>query len=104
VRLRQLLGKKRRDQFLQVATHVTFDEGRDKQARLNDDWLVDVTFGTWQCTNCLWESEFGKRPDTCGGCQTFPTNLKYQEPRIVDAVTGVGGGIDALVDVGKKKL
>lgn len=104
VRLRQLLGKKRRDQFLQVATHVTFNEGRDKQARLNNDWLVDVMYGTWKCTNCGWKSEFGLRPVTCDGCQTFEENLLYQEPRIVDAVTGVGGGIDALVDVGKKKL
>ena len=104
VRIRQLLGKKRRDQFLQVATHVTFDDGRDKQARLNDDWLVDVMYGTWRCTNCEWESDFGKRPDSCGGCQTFPENLKYQEPRIIDAVTGTGGGLDALVDIGKPKL
>lgn len=104
VRLRQIAGKKRRPQFLQVATHVTFNEGRDKQARLNDDWLVDVMYGIWRCSNCFWKSEFGPRPESCGECHTMPENLIFQEPRVVDAVTGVGGGIDALVDIGKKKL
>jgi hypothetical protein len=97
-----LLDKKRRDQFLQVATHVTFDEGRDKQRRLNEDWLVDVMWGDWKCLSCEEEVYFSKRPPI--ECDDHLHVWQYEEPRIVDAVTGVGGGIDALVDVGKKKL
>lgn len=102
VRLRQLLGKKRRDQFLQVATHVTFDDGRDKQKRLNEDWLVDVCWGNWYCLACGEEREMCLRPETSAGDHLHV--WQYEEPRIVDAVTGTGGGLDALIDVGKKKL
>jgi hypothetical protein len=106
VRLRQLLDKKRRDQFLQVATHVTFDEGRDKQKRLNEDWLRDVMWGGWVCRACYNDIEWGPAPPDGkeGRCKCGAHVWEYREPRIVDAVTGVGGGIDALVDVGKKKL
>lgn len=102
VRLRQLLGKKRRDQFLQVPTHVTFNEGRDKQKRLNEDWLVDVMYGDWTCVACGAQEFMCKRPfsKATGHDHVW----RYDEPRIIDAVTGVGGGLDALVDVGKKKL
>lgn len=103
VRLRQMLGKKRRDQFLQVPTHVTFNEGRDKQARLNEEWLVDVMYGDWLCLSCGAYRGFQKRPpevDKDGHKHVW----QYEETRVVDAVTGIGGGIDAIVDVGKKKL
>lgn len=106
VRLRQLLGKKRKDQFLQVATEVTFAEGRDKQKRLNEDWLRDVCYGNWVCLSCGEEREMCLRPDdlTHSSEECYKHVWQYEEPRIVDTVTGVGGGIDALVDVGKKKL
>ena len=107
VRIRQELGKKRRDQFLQVATQVTFDEGRDKQARLNNDWLRDVMWGRWQCQMCyeVVENDFAPKDGVCPNPDCLSIDLmEYVEPRIIDAVTGTGGGLDALVDVGKKKL
>lgn len=107
VRLRQLLGKKRRDQFLQVPTEVTFANGRDQQKRLNEDWLRDVMWGMWQCKMCYEVIEFGLAPTdgVCPNPECLSVDLmEYVEPRILDAVTGVGGGLDALVDVGKKKL
>lgn len=96
--------RKRPSPFLQVPTAVTFDEGRDKQRRLNEHWLVDVMHGVWRCRNCLWESKFGLRPDTCESCHTFPELLEYLEPRIIDHMSRTSGGLDAVVDVGEPKL
>lgn len=106
VRLRELQDPplKRPSQFLEVATAVTFNEGRDKQWRLNNDWLVDIMWGGWKCGNCGWESDFGLRPEACEFCQTFRELLIYQEPRIIDYISKTSGGLDAIVDVGTKKL
>ncbi len=104
VRLRELVSNapKRPDQFLQVPTHVTFNEGRDKQWRLNNDWLVDVMWGEWVCKACYTYTEFGLRPE--GRCKCGATVWEYIEPRIIDYISKTSGGIDAVVDVGLKKL
>lgn len=102
VYLRQQKGLKRASQFLNVATAVTFNEGRDKQWRLNNDWLVDIMHGEWVCKACYTYSEFGLRPE--GRCKCGATVWEYVEPRIIDRISGVSGGIDAVIDVGEKKL
>ena len=104
VRLRELKKVKRRDQFIQVATHVTFNEGRDKQKRLNEDWLVDVMWGDWRCVACGATRNFCLRPPIEEDGCIHKHVWEYHEPRIIDAVTTASGGIDAVVDVGKKKL
>lgn len=104
VRLRELIpdAKKRPPQFLPVATYVTFNEGRDKQKRLNEDWLVDIMYGDWHCLACGEKHEFCKRPESSGGDHLHV--WQYEEPRIVDWVSKSTGGIDAVVDVGLDKL
>lgn len=104
VRLREVVpdAPKRPDQFLQVPTHVTFNEGRDKQKRLNEDWLVDVMYGGWVCLACGEEHEFCRRPESSAGDHLHV--WEYVEPRIIDHYSKTSGGIDAVVDVGKKKL
>lgn len=104
VRLRELEKVKRRDPFFPVATHVTFDEGRDKQKRLNEDWLVDVMWGDWVCVACGERHEFCQKPEVYKAKNDHLHVWQYEEPRIIDAVSQAAGGIDALVDVGKKKL
>ena len=105
VRLREVVpnAPKRPPQFHPVATYVTFNEGRDKQKRLNEDWLVDIMWGNWGCLSCGLTKEFCKKPDNDGGYECNHV-WEYEEPRIIDHVTGASGGIDAVVDVGKKKL
>jgi len=104
VRLREVMpdAPKRPPQFLPVATYVTFNEGRDKQKRLNEDWLVDIMYGDWTCLACGAFRGFQKQPPIPH--ETHEHVWRYDEPRIIDYITGCSGGIDAVVDVGKKKL
>jgi len=104
VYLRQQVGIKRPPQFLPVATAVTFNEGRDKQWRLNNDWLVDIMWGSWNCRGCANRVEWGLRPDGCTECESITNLWEYEEPRIIDRISGVSGGLDALIDVGEPKL
>ena len=106
VRLRELVpnAPKRRDQFLQVATEVTFAEGRDKQRRLNEDWLADVMWGDWVCNSCYEARHWQTKPDyPCPDCGA-KNSWRYEEPRVIDHYSQAAGGIDAVVDVGKPKL
>jgi len=105
VRLREVVpnAPKRPAQFLPVATAVTFNEGRDKQRRLNEDWLVDIMWGGWHCLACDESREFCLRPDHIVS-STHKHIWQYEEPRIIDYVSKTSGGIDAVVDVGKPKL
>jgi len=102
VYLRQRAGLKRASQFLPVATAVTFNEGRDKQWRLNNDWLVDIMWGQWKCLPCGDTIAWGLKPEFCSICEH--SLFEYVEPRIIDHISGVSGGIDAVIDVGEKKL
>ena len=104
VRLREVMpdAPKRPPQFLPVATYVTFNEGRDKQKRLNEDWLVDIMYGDWLCLSCGLEQFSCMRPPLHGDDHKHV--WQYEEWRVIDYVTGCSGGIDAVVDVGKKKL
>ena len=97
---------KRRDQFIPTATAVTFSEGHDKQARLNNDWLADVMWGRWVCQACYNDIAWGPRPKDGkkGRCKCGAWAWKYEEPRIIDYYSKASGGIDAVVDIGKKKL
>ena len=105
VRLREVVpnAPKRPPQFLPVATYVTFNEGRDKQKRLNEDWLLDIMWGVWYCNVCeKVRVKFGLKPDECEKCKN--DLFTYEEVRIIDYISKTSGGIDAIVDVGKKKL
>jgi hypothetical protein len=104
VRLREVIpdAKNRPNQFLPVATAVTFNEGRDKQKRLNEDWLVDIMWGDWRCLACGKEKKFCKMPREYS--KSHKHVWQYEEPRIIDYVSKTSGGLDAVVDVGLDKL
>lgn len=57
--LHRVLDRKRADQRVAHAMRVTWDEGRDKQWRLNNVYLRDVMWGHWRCTKCdelaMWQ-------------------------------------------------
>jgi hypothetical protein len=105
VRLREVIedAPKRPPQFLPVATAVTFHEGRDKQKRLNEDWLVDIMYGNWRCLACGETREACKRPDHIKST-THEHVWEYEEWRVLDYRSKTSGGIDAIVDVGREKL
>ena len=105
VRLREVVedAPKRPPQFLPVATAVTFNEGRDKQKRLNEDWLIDVMYGDWTCVACGEQRKECKVPKHLVS-STHRHVWQYDEWRVIDYISKTSGGIDAIVDVGKKKL
>ncbi len=106
VRLREVMpdAPKRPPQFLPVATAVTFNEGRDKQKRLNEDWLVDIMYGDWVCLSCTVRREFCLRPEEIDDEYQHVHVWQYEEPRIIDYISKTSGGLDAIVDVGREKL
>ena len=104
VRLREVVenAPRRPPQFLPVATYVTFNEGRDKQKRLNEDWLVDIMYGDWQCLSCGEYRKACKKPPV--ECDDHLHVWQYEEWRVLDYRSKTSGGIDAIVDVGREKL
>lgn len=106
VYLRQKAGIKRPPQFLPVATAVTFNEGNDKQWRLNNDWLADIMWGGWVCKACYNDIDFGPRPPEGeeGRCKCGAWAWEYREIRIIDRISGASAGLDALIDIGQPKL
>lgn len=98
------LKKKSKDQFIGVPMRTTFDEGNDKQWRLNNDWLRDRMVGDWACTSCGATKKFCKAPKGVCDKQGIRCNWEYQEVRFDHPVTMATGGLDALVDVGLTKL
>lgn len=109
VRLRELVpdAPKKQDQFLQVSTAVTFAEGRDKQKRFNEDWLVDAMYGDWLCLSCGDLQHFCVKPKEEGIDEEGNEHKhvwQYEEPRVIDYISKTSGGLDALVDVGAPKL
>ena len=106
VRLREVVedAPKRPPQFLPVATYVTFNEGRDKQKRLNEDWLVDIMYGDWLCLSYGGKREFCLKPEVYEADGDHTHVWQYEEPRIIDYISKTSGGIDAVVDVGLPKL
>lgn len=83
---------------IDTALQMTFDEGRDKQYRFNNDWLRPRMVGDWRCASCGKQEQFTTAP---GGCSdpNMKCRWEYEEVRVEDEVTGVSGGLDALVIV-----
>lgn len=81
---------------IDTALETTFHEGRDKQARFNNEWLRDRMVGDWKCTSCGKVEKFTTAP---GGCSDAKMRCRweYEEVRILDAITGASGGLDGLV-------
>lgn len=52
VALAEKLKTKLKGMYVGAPMRVTFDEGRDKQARLNNDYLRDIMVGHWRCPTC----------------------------------------------------
>lgn len=88
------------------ALQYTFDEGNDKQARLNNVWLREQMYGRWQCPVCGHTTSFGRHPYRCvtDECGQDKLPHKYVEVRVQHPATGMLGSMDAIVDIGREKL
>lgn len=109
-RLMELLEVKYQNQYISTALRVTFDDGVDKQRRINNDYLKDRMVGPWLCIRCgteiPWEkgSVLEKETKGKGYCHAdMDCVWEYKEP-FFKHPSGAQGSVDALVDVGKDKL
>jgi len=90
------------DEFLGTALSVTFQHGRQVQANINDEWLVDIMVGDWRCLNCKHTETSCKRPKIKCSCGAYL--WRYEEVNVVSEYSGISGGLDALVDIGTGKF
>lgn len=97
VALMRLLSKRRPDQYVQHAMRVTWDEGRDKQWRINNDYLRSHMVGGWYCLRCDTSVAWGPVPPD-DGC-TAPLGKhrwEYEEP-VFTHPSGFTGSLDGVV-------
>ena len=95
--LQRWLDKKRPDQYVAHAMRVTWDEGRDKQWRINNDYLRDYMWGHWRCLKCDEHHQWCAYPGSGDGpCVRGSHNWEYEEP-VFTHPTGFTGSIDAIV-------
>ena len=95
-------GKTKKGYGIAAAMTHTFDMGRDIEARIQNQYLLDFAVGDWKCTSCGDMKLFQKKPKT--GCHREDINCiwRYSEVRLI--ASSITGGIDLFVDVGKPKL
>lgn len=87
---------KERSAHVDTAMATTYHEGRDKQARFNNEWLRDRMVGDWKCTSCGKVEKFTTAPKGCSN-KDVKCLWVYEEVRIEDPVAGHSGGLDGLV-------
>jgi len=98
--------KKRKDKFIGTSLRTTFDHGNDLQRRLNEVYLADIMVGDWVCRNCGEIKQLCKKPPEKLQCFTdsgIKHNWEYIEPRPLSQISGISGGIDALLNTGEPK-
>lgn len=102
--LLDLTNRKRHAQFIGTSLRMTFDHGRSLEWNIRNKYLRDVVAGFWTCGVCGYEhQELCKAPDfKCPKCG-YDHQWEYDEVRFQDPTSGVGGGIDTLLDVGTGK-
>ena len=95
--LHRKLDIKRPDQQVQHAMRVTWDEGRDKQWRLNNEYLRDVMWGNWKCLKCngvvKWETYPEEVEEPCVKGKHL---WEYEEPEFKHP-SGFSGSLDGVI-------
>jgi len=102
--LYHLLDKPPAGQYIDTALRVTFDEGWDKQGRVNNDYLRQWIVGNWRCSSCKRTRIWGGFPKSSDCEIKAICNWKYEEPVFSHYVSKATGSLDALVAVRKNKL
>lgn len=90
--------------FVGTSLRITFDHGTDTERRIREKYLRHLAVGQWACGVCGYETPTHSHAPThkCPKCNWL--QWKYIEPRFEDKYTGISGGMDILLDVGRPKL
>lgn len=98
-KLRQLVGSRTREEFIDHARRMTFDDGHDKQARITT-YLHAFAVGRWKCLRCEEVSDWGPHPEYDEWCTMSGkahiwryTEPVFRHPKYKD----LSGSIDILV-------
>lgn len=103
IKVRNKVPPSKREVITSMA--VTWEWGRlvEQQVR---EWFAEMgmAVGDWECRHdpCGRMFTWQKRPKVCRGCGGVA--FKYHERRAISAVSGIGCGIDLLVDYGENLL
>lgn len=96
-----------KSRYIDPALRYTFDEGNDKQARFNNDWMRPYHVGNWHCMACGAFSH-GKDPGAKASDEAAPCvaecDWRYVEIVFKDPVSHVRGSVDSLLDLGDPLL
>ena len=81
---------------------LTFDQGNDKQARINNEYLRDVMVGKWRCSVCGHTTGVQKPPKSATPCGHSTDHYEYKEVswRAKDSL--LVGSTDMLIEVSPK--
>jgi hypothetical protein len=93
--LMRKLGVQHPERYIPHALRVTFDDGRDKQWRVNNNYLRPYMFGPWRCRRCDAVSDWSAQPKGAG-CPTGKHDWEYKEPEFRHP-SGFTGSIDGIV-------
>ena len=104
VRLLDVLDVSLKRRYIGVPLRVTWDDGIDKQYRLNNDYLIREIVGNWKCRTCGNTRAWCKKPHITCEHRRVSCLWEYEEVRFRHEPTGATGSIDAIIDVGKNKL
>jgi hypothetical protein len=98
--LMKVLGVKDPPQVVAHAMRVTWDEGRDKQWRVNNVYLRDQMVGYWHCVKCGAESTWGKVPHgEVGPCIKERAHHKWEYAEtLMRHRAGFIGSFDGVVE------
>ena len=92
-------------EFLATCQVMTFDLGYSLQDKVTQTLAAaDLAWGNWKCRNCGTVHEFRKMPRQCGTGTCLSTRFDYEEVRALSSFSGIGSGLDLIVDVGKPKF
>lgn len=101
VALCKKLGRKPYPSSWEAPMQITFHEGKDKQARLNNHWLRPNMVGDWSCLACDNVMKWVRNPLACNKCGS--KRLEYKEVQFHHP-SEAHGSLDAIVYVGKPLL
>ena len=94
--------------YIDTLLRITFDDGVEKQSRVNNVYLKNYMVGYWRCKVCKGLSKWRKGPPPVDAgecaCIANPASWVYEEPVFVHPTNKTSGSVDALIDIGKKKL
>lgn len=102
IALMQLLDVTYKNEWIPTQLQLTFDEGNDKQGRINNDYLQDFMAGPWKCRSCDNEVEWYVGKPTYGCCKK--PYYEYEEAFLLDPDSGAQGALDGLISFPGIKL